>query len=672
MGIYDFNTSNFNIDRIVATLRDELRDIVVNSHASIEEIKARIAEDEILLNRLKDAINSLPDYTAQYNVLATELDKIKLALQNLIDHPINLETIPVSDLYTEVQKINGQYIYANHALSAIGDISGRNIVDTYATKDELASATSGSLDTLSAISAQLNTAITAETERAEWAEAQIVDTLNGETDRAIQQENIIEQMVIDETSRAIENENAIQETLNQEIADRTSEISSLQNQLNDEIAGRTEAVSDLQGSLNTEISNRVTADTALDTKISDEIERATDEENQIKQTLEAVSGGLADDLTDLQTALNNEITTRGATDTQLQENIETEASTRASAMEELQGALNREETARGEAIDTLQGNLETSAANLQSNIDTEETARIAGDTALSESLTAEETARTAADTTLQSNIDAEASARTTADTNLQSQIDTIEATQNVIDLVGTYDELQNYDTTNVKVHDKIQVINDSTHENQSTIYSWENDAWSYIGMFGPYYTVSQIDATVTAINSSIADEVTRAEGAEANIASDLSNEITRATAAEQALADSKQNNLSAGDGIDITNDVVSHSVKVIENDDEEDTVEGTVFTVYLKNNRYKVITLDPEITEIHFMIEESPQNVLQETGFEFTVPEDSELETLTFNVIDNVNKKIYTIIPDSYMSPNIYQGTIVNYRCTIGEYEVED
>ena len=72
------------------------------------------------------------------------------------------------------------------------------------------------------------------------------------------------------------------------------------------------------------------------------------------------------------------------------------------------------------------------------------------------------------------------------------------------------------------------------------------------------------------------------------------------------------------------------------------------------------------------MIEKTASGVLQETGFEFTVPEDSDLETLTFKVIDDNNKKIYTIIPDSYTSPNIYQGTIVNYRCTIGEYEVED
>ena len=137
------------------------------------------------------------------------------------------------------------------------------------------------------------------------------------------------------------------------------------------------------------------------------------------------------------------------------------------------------------------------------------------------------------------------------------------------------------------------------------------------------------------------------------------------------LDSKKQDVLSAGDGIAITNDVVSHSIKVIENNDQEDTIEDTIMTVYLKNNHYKVITLDPTVTEIHFWITETDSTVLQETGFEFQVPTNSVLTDLEFRVIDNENIKIYTIIPKTYKTPNIYQGTIVNYRCTIGEYKVE-
>ena len=137
------------------------------------------------------------------------------------------------------------------------------------------------------------------------------------------------------------------------------------------------------------------------------------------------------------------------------------------------------------------------------------------------------------------------------------------------------------------------------------------------------------------------------------------------------LAGTKQDNLSAGDGIDITENIVSHSVKIIENDNY-DTVSGTKLTVYLKNNKYKIISFNKTITDIEFIIEKSANNVLQETGFEFTCPEDSELENVTFSVLNDNTIKILTIVPDSYSSPNVYQGTIVNYKCTIGEYEVED
>ena len=252
---------------------------------------------------------------------------------------------------------------------------------------------------------------------------------------------------------------------------------------------------------------------------------------------------------------------------------------------------------------------------------------------------------------LSSSIISEYNDRVSADISLQNKIDTIEATQNVIDLVADYAALTAYDTTNVKVNDKIQVICDETSANQTTIYSWNNNTWNGIGMFGPYYTKSQVE-----------EEITKAIDTE---------KIERESAIEE-LNTNKQNNLTAGDGISISNDVISHSIKIIENNNEEDKVEGTTFTVYLKNNHYKIITFDKTITSIKFIIESSTNNVLQETGFEFTCPDESELEQINFEVKDNPNKKIYTILPDSYTGLNIYQGTIVNYKCTIGEYEVED
>lgn len=138
MGVYDFNTTAYDINEIIRQLKHELQSIVVNSQSSITEIKQKISADEALLDRLKKEVDELPDFTEQYNELRVELDKLKVVLDEISKHPIILDNIDVSGsgkLYTEVQKINHQLIYANHA---VHDASGRNIIDTYATKDEIA------------------------------------------------------------------------------------------------------------------------------------------------------------------------------------------------------------------------------------------------------------------------------------------------------------------------------------------------------------------------------------------------------------------------------------------------------------------------------------------------------------------------------------------------------
>ena len=138
MGVYDFNTTAYDINEIIRQLKHELQSIVVNSQSNITEIKQKISADEALLDRLKKEVDELPDFTEQYNELRVELDKLKVVLDEISKHPIILDNIDVSDsgkLYTEVQKINHQLIYANHA---VHDASGRNIIDTYATKDEIA------------------------------------------------------------------------------------------------------------------------------------------------------------------------------------------------------------------------------------------------------------------------------------------------------------------------------------------------------------------------------------------------------------------------------------------------------------------------------------------------------------------------------------------------------
>ena len=73
MGVYDFNTTAYDINEIIRQLKHELQSIVVNSQSSITEIKQKISADEALLDRLKKEVDELPDFTEQYNELLKDL-----------------------------------------------------------------------------------------------------------------------------------------------------------------------------------------------------------------------------------------------------------------------------------------------------------------------------------------------------------------------------------------------------------------------------------------------------------------------------------------------------------------------------------------------------------------------------------------------------------------------
>lgn len=84
-----------------------------------------------------------------------------------------------------------------------------------------------------------------------------------------------------------------------------------------------------------------------------------------------------------------------------------------------------------------------------------------------------------------------------ADAALQQQIDAIVAASDVVDIVGTYAELQNYDTTKLHNNDIIKVLSDETRNGATTYYRWSTSTsdFTYIGSEGPYYTRSEADST---------------------------------------------------------------------------------------------------------------------------------------------------------------------------------
>ena len=121
--------------------------------------------------------------------------------------------------------------------------------------------------------------------------------------------------------------------------------------------------------------------------------------------------------------------------------------------------------------------------------------------------------------------------------DLQSQIDGINAGQNLADIVGTYALLLSYDTSNLNVNDKIQVLKDETKEDDSTIYNWNGSAFEYVGSYS-------------------------------------SNVYTKAET-ETKLAQ-KQNTLTAGDGVTIVNDTINMDLNYYlgETDDVDNSVVG--------------------------------------------------------------------------------------------------
>lgn len=93
-------------------------------------------------------------------------------------------------------------------------------------------------------------------------------------------------------------------------------------------------------------------------------------------------------------------------------------------------------------------------------------------------------------------VSSEAGIRSDADANLQTQIDGLAAASDVKDIVGTYAELQSYDTSTLGDNDIIKVLDDSTHGDAPSYYRWDTDTstFSYIGSESASYTKAQADA----------------------------------------------------------------------------------------------------------------------------------------------------------------------------------
>lgn len=136
---------------------------------------------------------------------------------------------------------------------------------------------------------------------------------------------------------------------------------------------------------------------------------------------------------------------------------------------------------------------------------------------------------------IQDSVTSEATNRQNADNNLQSQIDAITASSDVTDIVGTYAELQAYDTSSLAPNSIIKVLQDENRNDETTYYRWVvtggDGSWVLIGEEGPYYTKSEADGKFVPQTRTINGK------ALSNNISLTAGDVGAATSAQGALAD---------------------------------------------------------------------------------------------------------------------------------------
>lgn len=201
-------------------------------------------------------------------------------------------------------------------------------------------------------------------------------------------------------------------------------------------------------------------------------------------------------------------------------------------------------------------------------------------------------------------VEAEAEDRREADAILQTQIDAITASSDVVDIVGTYEELEEYDTSKLTDNDIIKVISDETVGGATTYYRWENSEWIYIGAEGPYYTKNETNALlnqkldVDALDNALEDYYDKTE--------------TDALLADKAdvvdLAD-KQDKLIAGDNI-----TIDQATNVIS------TIVPSLDNYYTKQETYSQSEVDGLISDVEGDIPTSTSQLINDSGFLTTLP----------------------------------------------------
>lgn len=175
----------------------------------------------------------------------------------------------------------------------------------------------------------------------------------------------------------------------------------------------------------------------------------------------------------------------------------------------------------------------------------------------------------------------ETTARENADIGLQGQIDAITSSSDVKDIVGTYTELQNYDTSTLGNDDIIKVLQDSTHNEAMTYYRWvisgSSGSWQYIGQEGPYYTKNE---TETLLNNK-QNEITSSNKLNSDLVNDENQTNKFVTTSEKTTWNGKYTKPSGGiPKTDLASDVQTSLGKA------DTALQSSDLTNYVTNTDY--------------------------------------------------------------------------------------
>lgn len=265
-------------------------------------------------------------------------------------------------------------------------------------------------------------------------------------------------------------------------------------------------------------------------------------------------------------------------------------------IEELQGDLAQEIEDRENADNELDNKIERVVSDLEDEVAAREDA--------DEELQGQISTNATDIAGLRDDLSDEISNRQYADISLQSQIDAISASSDVKDIVGTYSELENYDTSTLGNNDIIKVLQDETQDGSTTYYRWSTSTQTFtlIGEEGPYYTKSQADL----------------------------------------LLSEKQDNLTAGSNIDITNNVIS-ATDTTYSAGNGLTLAGTTFSADTSVLQPK-LTAGNNISISGNLISATDTTYTAGTGLDLTGTEFSVDNTVALKTdLPTVNNAIFTI-----------------------------